>query len=186
MPMSELEKVIPRFIAMNLIQHVKSMPEPEPKAAATVHTNASAAAQPESDVVGNPWKAANVRLEISGRRQKQRALIKLNGQPKSLSNQSFEALLRLAVAMKCNGAGWVPQSEYGSSETCHKIIQRLRDGLEAPGIDTADLIENDGSKRYRLSMPPDQISLDEEAILLSFPDVEEILKPLREHFAKAS
>ncbi len=184
LPINELQEIIPRYIAMNLIQHVKSTPPSETKP--TSETPAQVTPAPVVDLMGNPWRVAGVKLEIAGRRQKQRTVITLNGKTVSLSPQPFETLLRLAVANKSDGVGWRLESDFPVGESIYKVMERLRDQLEPSGIKKDDLIENDGAKRYRLSIPPALIELDVDAIVRSFPDMEFILKPQSEKYAAAS
>jgi replicative superfamily II helicase len=195
MPMSELEKIIPRFVAMNLVQHVKAAEQNQKTEPGIVQdldeemADVADSGQPvvpslerPADMVGNPFSVANVKLQISGLRQKQRAAVMLNGEIKTLSSQPFEVLLRLALAMKKDGVGWVSMPE----ESDYKKIQRLRDALGADESNNDGLIENDGAKRYRLSIPADSIELDKSSILKSFPDVELIFAPPATRLAAAS
>ncbi len=184
MPIDELQEIIPKYIAWNLIQHVTAMPPKEITPAAEPLRRTAAATLVDS--MGNPWRAADVKLDIAGRRQRQRAMISLNGKSVSLSPQPFETLLRLAVANKSDGVGWMLESDFAVGESVYKMMGRLRDLLEPSGIKKDDLIENDGAKRYRLSIPSAQINLDIEAIIRSFPDMEHILKPPSEKYAAAS
>jgi hypothetical protein len=88
--------------------------------------------------------------------------------------------------MKRDGTGWVRGDDFGPNEAHYKHVQRLREELQTKDGGTTELIENDGAKRYRLSIPPAQIGLDEDAILRGAPDLELILKPHAAPYSAAS
>ncbi len=54
---------------------------------------------------------------LSGRIEGARVLVEIGGSTARLQNQSFEILLRLALALKADGHGWVPQDQLGLTRT---------------------------------------------------------------------
>jgi hypothetical protein len=93
-----------------------------------------------------------MRIQIGGKRLKQRAIVGLNHVALDLQNKSFEIPVRLAVAVKRDGLGWVHGHEFGPRDAHYKLVQRLRDELQVES-GPKELIENDDAKRYRLSVP---------------------------------
>lgn len=94
----------------------------------------------------------HIQLRLTGTTQNRRNVVMVNERHAHLQPKSFATLLRMAIAIKSDGNGWV--------DGTHKDIQRLRESLQIRGIKTTTLIENDSQKRYRLTAPPEKIEID--------------------------
>jgi helicase len=94
---------------------------------------------------------------------KRNTVIVVNGVAHDITNKTFALLLRMAIQLAENGAGWIRGEEFGeyprqAISNARKEIQRL---LSDP---KADIFENDGYGSYRLSVPPKNVSFDWEKI----------------------
>ena len=58
------------------------------------------------------------------------------------------------------------------------MARRLRRNLKVEGMETGALVENDGAKQYRLSVPPANITLDVKMITRHFPGADKVLSGL--------
>lgn len=79
--------------------------------------------------------------------------------------------------MKRSSIGWLAFSEDDVSDV-HKAVQRLRKDLKPGGVEVAKLIENNGYKQYRISVPPDQITLNRKTILRNVDGSDKFLSEL--------
>lgn len=120
----------------------------------------------------------DITVHLDGRAQRRRYLVKLNEKDAWLSERSFEALLTLAVAAKTTDLGWVSRDRLGTRETYHQVVRRLKQDLLVDGIDVERLIENNRSKQYRLSVPPQHVTFDREMILRHYPEGKDALADL--------
>ena len=117
------------------------------------------------------------RLHVPGTLPTKRSnLIHLNDTPLRLGDALFVLLLYLAVELKRGEGGWVDKItlwEKGlvSSPDSYQAYSNLRNTLTGSMLkkDAAAFIQNDGSKRYRISTHPDCITYD-KAKLLDHPD----------------
>ena len=79
----------------------------------------------------------------------------INGSPVGITNRSLEVLLRLAVALKQDGQGWVHKVDVAKNLSASQLISRLRSEIRNHTLaNDGKIIENDGSGSYRLSVPP--------------------------------
>lgn len=80
--------------------------------------------------------------------------------------QSFQTLSKFSLVAKSTESGWVQYSDIAMDESnCYKIIQRIKEELKIADVNTNLIIENDGSKRYRLSVPRTIIQIEKLTIL---------------------
>jgi DNA-binding response OmpR family regulator len=88
-----------------------------------------------------------IKLGVSGRREKRRNEVIINGKSAHLTDSSLSVLLQLVCA-RLAGGGWVDKGDLGVSEGSQKI-KRLRDDLKEALSD--ELVQNDLEGGYRLS-----------------------------------
>ena len=177
----KLEKLLSKPVAARLLQKAAWLLERKAQreeAGENAEEAGSAAEQelpawsetyPFSDEVGAAYQL-DITVHLDGRAQRRRHLVKLNEKDAWLSERSFEALLTLAVAAKTTDLGWVSRDRLGTRDTYHQAVRRLKRDLRVDGIDVERLIENNLSKQYRLSVPPQHITLDREMILRHYPE----------------
>ena len=94
---------------------------------------------------------------------KRSTVIVINGVAHDMTNKTFALLLRLAIRLTEDGAGWIRGEEFGeyprqAISNARKEVQRL---LSDP---KANVFENDGYGSYRLSVPPKNVSFDWDKI----------------------
>lgn len=88
----------------------------------------------------------------------------LNGHKTTIPDVPFRLLIELVVELKKGEGGWLTKhTEAGK----YQSIDRLRKPIEGSLLerDAKKLIENDGSKRYRISTHPDFVICDHENLL---------------------
>lgn len=119
-----------------------------------------------SDDMGTSYKA-DVAIVVDGRPDKRRYLVSIDGVDVPLTDKSFEVFLTLTVKATTDDLGWVNSTEIDDFAAYHQTIRRLRGQIQEAGVevDPEALIENDTCKRYRLSVPPQRIEIDQETIL---------------------
>jgi hypothetical protein len=76
----------------------------------------------------------------------------------------IRSLSALQKAAKGTSLGWVDCDQIGSIDNYHQAIRRLKKALKTSGVDVDQLVENNGAKQYRRSVPPGNITLDEAVI----------------------
>ena len=99
------------------------------------------------------------RLEMTGQQDNRRMLIRLNDRLFGISEKSFEALLRLAIARLEESEGWIDKNDLGLTEGgITQGISRLRESLlDFQQDQETSIIENDNRGHYRLTIPASQI-----------------------------
>ncbi len=105
----------------------------------------------------------NDRFHFDAGVNKRNTVIVVNGVAHDITNKTFALLLRLAIQLTDDGAGWIRGEEFGeyprqAISNARKEVQRLLSDSKA------DLFENDGYGSYRLSVPPKNVSFDWEKI----------------------
>jgi len=104
--------------------------------------------------------------------------LSVNGHTIKMPDASFKLLLELVVELKKGKGGWVMKyTERGN----YQIYDRLRKVLEGSLLekDAKKFIENDGSKRYRISTHPDFVTYERGNLLKhAETEVREIAKRL--------
>lgn len=116
-----------------------------------------------SDPLGASY-LSDARIHLDGRAKKRRHMMTIDGKEIWLTERSFGAALRLALAAKTSPLGWMDCDHLGSMDGYHQVIRRLKKSLKTSGIDVDRLVENNGAKQYRFSVPPGNITLDEGVI----------------------
>jgi hypothetical protein len=106
----------------------------------------------------------DLRVHVDGRTDGKRHLVTLNGEEAWLTESSFLAILQLAVAARTSELAWFPARKLGDPDLYYQIIRRLRKQLSVGDVDPAALVENSGQQQYRLSVPPNNITIDEAMI----------------------
>ena len=125
---------------------------------------------PPSDETGTAYQS-NLRVHLDGRAKKRRHLVLLNEREVLLTEQSFKVLLELAMAAQNTELGWVGCDRLGDPNHYHQIIRRLKRDLKASGLEIEPLIENNAAKRYRLSVPPTHVSVNQKLIQRHLPEM---------------
>lgn len=104
------------------------------------------------------------RFHFDGRVDKKRTHIVINGKLTSITNRSFEVLLKMGVQLKKDGVGWVGKTDI-TSDNPAQYISRLRKEIEPFLLDSSvDILENDSFGAYRLSVPPENITFDADVL----------------------
>lgn len=148
--LSVLAKLIPKKIAVNLKKAVASD---------TVESMIVENITPDNTLL------CRDRIEITGRLMEKRNLMMINDSPTGVTDRSLELLLRFGMALKKDGHGWVHWEDFASRTGATQLISRLRNELRSLTL-TKDgkIIENDGSGNYRLSIPPQNVTIDAESL----------------------
>ncbi len=121
-----------------------------------------------SDPAGSLY-LSDARVHLDGRAKKRRHLVLINDKEVWLTDRSFEAALKLTLAARDTTLGWVDCDQFGSIDNYHQVIRRLKKALKGSAIDVDRLVENNGEKRYRFSVPAGNISVDDEMVRKGFP-----------------
>ena len=104
-------------------------------------------------------------METSGKTVDKRNLVMINGAPLGITNRSLEILLHLVVALKHDG-GWVHKIDLARDLGAPQLISRLRSEIRNhTHANDGQIIENDGSGSYCLSVPPDNVTIDRSTLL---------------------
>jgi helicase len=118
---------------------------------------------PPSDPQGASY-LSDARIHLDGRAKRRRHLATVNGREVWLTERSFQVALTLALASGETVLGWADCDRLGSMESYHQAIRRLKKDLGRSEADVERLVENNGAKQYRFSVPPKNITLDEAMI----------------------
>jgi len=110
-------------------------------------------------------------LTLDGRPMRSRFAIGLGNSTCALRAKSFKYLFVLAAARHLRCDGWIDKRDVEAGENQIKYIYQLRQELKAAYDGAQQLIENDGSGRYRLALPAEMIRFNMERIT-EFPDWE--------------
>lgn len=116
------------------------------------------------DSHGNSIYGADERFRLIGTIRKRRYLIEINGKEAWIRLQQFLLLCRLACKLRQDKLGWLHTNDMGIKGNVHQAILRLREDIGDHITDTYITVENDGHGNYRLSVPPDNISLDKDSL----------------------
>ncbi len=159
-PMTILVMMIPEKIAISLKRAVES----DGEAPVVISTPAVETATVEAVAPDDTFLYRD-RIEITGKPMEKRNLVIINGSPTGITNRSLELLLHFAVALKKDGKGWVHKQDLTSDIGSTQLIARLRNELRNLTLaKDGKIIENDGSGSYRLSIPPQNVVIDEESL----------------------
>ncbi|MFH1022102.1 MAG: DEAD/DEAH box helicase [Planctomycetota bacterium] len=188
--MDELQKLVTLPVARNLLQNAKRIVQ---ERALEDSREDSLDTIPEIDVGEDvpKWTAkyfptddmgvtyqANVTIHIDGRTQERKHLVLVQGKKAWLSAKSFDVILRMVVAAKKTDLGWVDYPDIGEVSSYHQAIRRLKTDLVESKVDADNLIENSRAKQYRISVPPQNITIDETMTKRHYPESESILSTL--------
>lgn len=115
-----------------------------------------------NDVVRDEPKGGAMRLSITGARRGKRSVVLLDDREVLLPNSALVIALHLVAGRMAGGDGWVHRSDMGArEERGWKGISRLR---QECAFASQDLVENDGSGRYRLAAAIKVAELDLAAL----------------------
>jgi len=169
---SDLEQIIPGWLVKRILRRLKEgetaepprndIPEAEVKKIMKDSVfDSGAPQQTASDVpIGSVVFKSNDRFHFDGRVEKKRTYIGINGNTVSVTNRSFEFLLKLAVQLKKDSVGWVNKAKL-VTENQSQYLSRARKEIAPYLLDgNSEIIENDSYGSYRLSVPPENLSFD--------------------------
>ena len=95
--------------------------------------------------------------------RKRWTVLVINGVSQEVPNKTFALLLRMAIRLRQDGRGWVRGQEFG--ENAHQAVSNARRSIQRFLADPrADILENDGFGSYRLSVQPENVTLDWDKI----------------------
>lgn len=113
-------------------------------------------------------------LHFIGTCRRRRYLMMINGEEVRVQQSTFACLLKLAARLKRNPPGWVHGTDLSESNY-HSVIHRLRQDLrQLLNIDDG-FIEGDGHSKFRLSVPPENLSFDEACLRADHPHLLRLL-----------
>lgn len=121
-------------------------------------------AQQTADYTKHAYQCYDV-LHIPGTSPRKRSNdLNLNGHKIKMPDSVFVLLMELVVELKKGKGGWLTKV-VGEGE--YQIFDHLRKPLEGSLLskDALKFIENDGSKKYRISTHPDFITFDKKNLL---------------------
>jgi len=189
-PRPQLEKLLTKPVAARLLRRAKLLlfrarmraEQKRETLPAEEHDEAEPAPEwssevPPSDSTGIAY-LSSIQIEIDGQLERRRYLVRVGGKGVWLTEKSFDVMLKMAVAARVTELGWVPGSKFGEMDTYHQVIRRLKLDLKAGGVDPEGLIENDGSKQYRLSVPPGNITVNSATVAQNTPGYAKLLSVL--------
>ncbi len=105
------------------------------------------------------------RIEVTGKPMEKRNLVIINGTSIGITNRSMELLLQFVIALKRDGQGWIHKEDMTPRIEAAQLISRLRTELRSFTLGkNSKIIENDGSGCYRLSIPPQNVTLEIESL----------------------
>ena len=159
---ASLNQVLGKAMSRSVREHVLSLAAPETPKTAAGDDRKAPPRQTEQAGPGQLF-TCNDRLHFDATVNKRSTVIVINGAVHEVTNKTFALLLRLAIRLTEDGAGWIRGEQIGeyprqAISNARKEVQHL---LSAP---KADVFENDGYGSYRLSVPPKNISFDWEKI----------------------
>lgn len=108
---------------------------------------------------------------IDGTAVKDKFLVLINGKRVNLPAKSFKYLVKLAWGLFRNDSGWIHKNDFEPGENQTRYLHRLKNQIK-PGLDSGQtLFENNRLGSYRLTIPKQRISLNQDALLKN-PDAE--------------
>lgn len=108
-----------------------------------------------------------VQLHLDGRLKNRLCRIEVDSQERWVRATTFEALYLLAVALRTTPTETLAGTTLG--QHYNHAMSRAKADLEAKAGFDGSLIESDGHKGYRLSLPPDHVTCDEAAVRTHHP-----------------
>ena len=141
--------------------HRFSCPPARGKAAASARACGCGGRQPSPE---EPSEDGRIRL--IGQKSGRRYLLIVNGKSHWVRERSFTTLVRLAVALKSDGTGWIKGPDLATYDGYHQVIRRMKEDIGDDGT----LIQNDRESNYRLAVPREVVSIDVPAICCCMPE----------------
>ena len=187
-PAAELYRLLSRPVAERVLKRIRpsadsaemtmlsSEPPPAdpaspPQGVVSEHKHADETLRPDKS--GAHYRS-NAVILLDGMARQRRYLVLVDGKEAWLTSRSFQTALMLALEAKKGGLGWLAGFRI-CRENYHQIIRRLKADLRPTGVDADKLVENNTAKGYRLSVPPQNITWDEEKIQFHASDVAGLL-----------
>lgn len=115
------------------------------------------------DGVARVYKGTDVHLLLDGRKKDRRCRIELNQQEKWVRKSTFEVYYFLGVALRTDPTETLDGPKVLGGDYNHTVSRAKKDMYDSAGLDPA-LVENDGECGYRLSIPPENVDCDREAV----------------------
>jgi len=177
-PLHEIEKLATKPVATRLIKRIRKLLKEDPELLGfvekarednpveTKQAEGPVAADTEIDDAPLQEPSDDYPVRLIGQKSGRRYLVIVNGKSHWVRERSFTTLVRLAVALKGDGSGWVTGMDLGTYDGYHQVIRRLKEDIS----DDGGLIENDKDSNYRLAVPAKAVSLDIAAICCCMPD----------------
>ena len=106
-------------------------------------------------------------FHFNGECRNRRYLIRIHGEEAWVRLETFTCLWKLAMQLCNNPPGWIHHSDF--HENAHSAIHRLKKDLAKVIRLDGECIENDGQGKFRLSVPPENITYDEEPLKAYHP-----------------
>ena len=110
-------------------------------------------------------------IEIDGRYEGDRYLVRINGFPVRLTGKSFKYLTKLAWSRVGRDSGWIFKEDLEVGFNQARYLYRLKSEISAAFASDWQVFENNRLGYYRLDVPPQGISINYEN-LRQFPDWE--------------
>ena len=110
-------------------------------------------------------------IEIDGRLEGERFLVKVNGFPIRLTGKSFKYFTRLAYARMIGEGGWLYKEDIEIGFNQARYLYRMKNEVNAGLTQGWSVVENNRLGYYRLNCDPSRISIDFES-LKEHPDFE--------------
>lgn len=118
---------------------------------------------PENSLEDSKYASADS-FRLNGICRKRKYLVIINDKEAWIPLQPFELLCRLAFKLKKDETGWLHTGDMDISGNVHQAIGRLKKSLSEHIKDANSTLENDGHGSYRLSVAPDNVSIDLDSI----------------------
>ena len=110
-------------------------------------------------------------VEIDGRLEGERYLIKVNGFPIRLTGKSFKYFAKLAYSRLVGDAGWIYKEDIEIGFNQARYLYRMKNEVNAGLTNGWDVVENNRLGYYRLNCNPSQLSINFDS-LKEHPDFE--------------
>jgi hypothetical protein len=110
-------------------------------------------------------------IELDGRYERERYLVKIDGIPIRLTGKSFKYLLRLAYSRLVGDDGWIYKDDIEIGFNQARYLYRLKQEMNSGGNFSWPIFENNRLGYYRLDLDPSKIKIN-LGNLLNHPDFE--------------
>jgi len=126
----------------------------------------NAAAMPDSELTFKPSL-----IELDGRYERERYLVKIDGVPVRLTGKSFKYLMRLAYSRLTGNDGWIYKDDIEIGFNQARYLYRLKQEMNRGGNFSWPIFENNRLGYYRLDLDPSRIRVNLDN-LMDHPDFE--------------